>query len=208
MGLYGFAASLGLPIPSGRHLKFGIIPIALAQETDGQVFGKDGLTVLNDRPLNMEIPPHLLDDRVTPANRFFVRNNGIPPEVDDAALKAWRLEIDGLVNKPLSLSLEDWKTQFKIVTLQLQVECGGNGRKFYTPGASGNQLTFGAIGCLGWTGVRLKDVLDHAGVKAEAIYTAHYGADSHLTGNPDKDFISRSVRIGKALDPHNLIAGQ
>jgi len=51
--------------------------VALAQEHGGH--GKDGLTHLNDRPLNMETPPHLLDDKITPANRFFIRNNGLPP---------------------------------------------------------------------------------------------------------------------------------
>jgi len=198
-----FANALGMPIPFLNKLGAGLIPIALAQEASDN-YGKDGLTLLNDRPLNMETPPHLLDDRITPANRFFVRNNGIPPE--DVSAQDWSLTIDGLVDTPLKLTLADLQAKFKTHTLQLQLECGGNGRKFYKPGATGNQWTFGAIGCAQWTGVRLKDVLEAAGVKSEAIYTAHYGADIHMSGNPEKSSLSRGVPIAKAMDPHNLIA--
>jgi len=202
----GFVAAIGLPIPFLSNLKSGLIPIALAQDSSLDEFGKPGLTLLNDRPLNMETPPHLLDDRVTPAERFFVRNNGIPPILDEIIIENWTLAIDGLVDRPLSLSINDLKTRFKTITLQLQLECGGNGRKFYKPGASGNQWTFGAIGCPEWTGVRLRDVLDAAGIKSEATYTAHYSADTHLSGDSSKRPISRGVPINKAMDENNLIA--
>jgi len=183
VGSLGFASALGMPIPYLRKLKDGIVPIAFAQE--GQFkHGKDGLTLLNDRPVNMETPPHLLDNKITPANRFFIRNNGIPPvDIDPAT---WTLAIDGLVETPMTFTITELKKRFKTHTLQLQLECGGNGRKFYKPGASGNQWTFGAIGCAEWTGVRLKDVLVAAGVKPDVIYTAHYGADKHLSGDPKK----------------------
>ena len=197
-----FAAALGVPIPFLSRLPSSLMPVALAQGASEA--GKEELTVLGDRPLNMETPAHLLDDRITPANRLFVRNNGLPPrEIDEAA---WTLDIDGEVEQPLSLSIEDLKSQFETVTLQLQIECGGNGRKFFSPGASGNQWTFGAVGCPEWTGVRLADVLNAAGVKESAIYTAHYGADTHLSGDPSKEPISRGMPVAKAMDPHNLIA--
>lgn len=202
-----FAAALGAPIPFLRFLPAGLAPVALAQSPVGAAaFGKDGLTVLGDRPLNMETPPHLLDDPITPANRFFVRNNGVPPDVSNATDETWTLTIDGDVDNPMTLSIADLKSRFETVTLQLQLECGGNGRKFFSPGASGNQWTFGAVGCPAWTGVRLADVLNAAGVRTSAIYTAHYGADAHLSGDPEKDAISRGAPVAKALDPHNLIA--
>lgn len=203
MGGLSFAASLGMPIPYIRNLTDGIIPVALADESE-LGHGKDGLTLLNDRPLNMETPPHLLDDKVTPANRFFIRNNGIPPV--DINPDSWSLTINGLVDTPMTLTIAELKKRFKNHTLQLQLECGGNGRKFYKPGASGNQWTFGAIGCPEWTGVRLRDVLEAAGVKPEAVYTAHYSADTHLSGDPTKTPISRGVPISKAIDENNLIA--
>ena len=200
-----FAAALGVPIPFLERLPSGLVPVALAQAgANGASHGKEGLVVLGDRPLNMETPPHFLDDRITPARRLFVRNNGMPPaEIDEAS---WTLAIDGEVERPLALSIADLKSQFENVTLQLQLECGGNGRKFFSPGASGNQWTFGAVGCPEWTGVRLADVLQAAGVKDAAVYTAHYGADTHLSGDPSKDAISRGVPINKAMNPHNLIA--
>lgn len=202
-GGLSFVSLLGVPIPYLGNLAKGLVPVALADE-GGAGYGKDGLTLLNDRPVNMETPPHLLDDKVTPSKRFFVRNNGIPPT--DVSRDNWTLTIDGLVETPLELSIADLKARFKTHTLQLQLECGGNGRKFYKPGASGNQWTFGAVGCPEWTGVRLRDVLNAAGVKPDAIYTAHYGADAHLSGDSNKRPISRGVPIVKAMNENNLIA--
>jgi len=155
--------------------------------------------------LNMEAAPHLLDSDLTEAQHFFVRNNGLPPARDQINPDTWSISIGGEVETPLELTIADLKSRFETVTLALQLECGGNGRKFYQPGASGNQWTFGAIGCAEWTGVRLADVLKAVGLKSSAVYTAHYGADTHLSGDPDKEPISRGVPINKAMDPHNLI---
>ncbi|MEM7023977.1 MAG: sulfite oxidase [Pseudomonadota bacterium] len=204
-GLATMAAVLGAAIPFHRNMPAGLIPAALADDLkDFKIQGKDGLTVLNDRPLNAETPPDLLDDAVTPTNRLFIRNNGIPP--DDVDPAGWTLEIGGEVEKPLKLTIDDLKNQFEVVNLQLQLECGGNGRAYFNPPASGNQWTLGAVGCPQWTGVRYADVLEAAGVKQSAVYTAHYGADSHLSGEPDKRPISRGVPIAKAMSPYNLIA--
>ena len=71
-------------------------------------------------------------------------------------------------------------SRFPNVTYQLMLECGGNGRSFFTPEARGNQWTNGGAGCPQWTGVRLADVLKAAGVKPSAVYTGHYGADPTL----------------------------
>ncbi len=208
LGAAAFEARLGAPMPFGARLPAGVTPVALAQEPPGLAaeLGKDGLAVLNDRPANLETPPHLLDDDVTPAQRLFVRNNGVPPVLDEPAADDWRLTIDGEVAEPLSLSITDLQERFDTVSLQLVLECAGNGRRFYQPGASGNQWGFGGVGCPRWTGVRLADVLAAAGVRDTAVYTAHYGADLHLSGDPEKHAISRGVPIAKALEPHNLIA--
>ena len=203
MRLGGFAAALGVPIPFARYLPEGLSPIALAADKPST---KASLRVLSDRPLNMETPPHLLDDDVTPASRLFVRNNGLTPTFSTADIRDWSLQIGGLVDRPLRLSIDDLKAQFEHHTFRLTLECGGNGRKFFAPGVSGNQWTFGAVGCPEWTGVRLRDVLMAANVQSNAVYTAHYGADAHLSGNPEKVPISRGVPIDKAMEPHNLIA--
>ncbi len=202
-GLASMGALLGAAIPFHRNMPAGFIPEALAAEPV-KIEGKDGLTILNDRPVNAETPPHLLDDAVTPTARHFIRNNGIPPEDTDA--KSWKLRVDGLVNSPMDLTIDDLKKKFEVVTHRLTIECGGNGRSFFDPPARGNQWTLGAVGCSEWTGVRLADVLKAAGVKDNVVYTAHVGADEHLSGNPDKLPISRGVPIKKAMNPYNLIA--
>lgn len=201
-GLATMGAMVGAAIPFHRNIPSGFIPVALADQMT--IEGKDGLTVLNDRPLNAETPPHLLDDPITPTQRHFIRNNGLPPEEIDA--DKWTLTIDGLVNNPMKLSIADLKKKFDVVTMALTLECGGNGRGFFNPPAKGNQWTYGAVACSNWTGVRLKDVLEAAGVKDNVVYTAHVGADSHLSGDPKKLPISRGVPIKKALTDNILIA--
>ena len=194
---------LGMSVPFARNLPAGFIPAVSAEEM-AAIQGKAGLTLLNDRPLNAETPPHLLDDDVTPVNRHFIRNNGHPPASMDAG--SWRLTIDGLVDRPLSLSIDDLRREFEVITRRLLIECAGNGRAFFDPPARGNQWTYGAVACSEWTGVRLSDVLTVAGVRPGAVYTAHEGADVHLSGNPDKRPISRGLPMQKALQDNNLIA--
>lgn len=203
-GLASMTAALGMTIPFGRNLPQGFVPAAFAQED--VLSGKDGLTLLNDRPVNAETPPELLDDAITPTNRHFIRNNGlVPPET---AADGWTLTVDGLVDTPLELSIAELQERFEVVTMALTIECGGNGRAFFDPPASGNQWTYGAVACSEWTGVRLKDVLEAAGVQSNVVYTAHYGADEHLSGDPEKLPISRGLPIEKALTDNILIAFQ
>ncbi|MGI3186817.1 sulfite oxidase [Nioella aestuarii] len=192
----------GLAVPFHNNLPAGFIPAAYAQGME--LDGKDGLTLLNDRPVNAETPPELLDDAITPTARHFIRNNGLLPE--DTSAEGWTLTVDGFVDNPLELTIADLQNDFEVVTMALAIECGGNGRAFFDPPASGNQWTYGAVACSEWTGVRLRDVLDRAGVQSNVVYTAHYGADPHLSGNPDLTPISRGVPIEKAMTDNVLIA--
>lgn len=204
-GLAAMGAIVGAAIPFHRNMPAGLIPAALAETTQPFALqGKNGLTILNDRPVNAETPAPLLDPDVTPTDRYFIRNNGIPPE--NTSPEGWRLAVDGEVNTPLDLTIDDLRNRFEVVTLRLQHECGGNGRAGFNPPASGNQWTLGAVGNAEWTGVRMRDVLQAAGLKENARYTGHYGADAHLSGDPEKNAISRGLPIWKAWDPHTLIA--
>lgn len=207
-GLTAFGALLGMTIPFERNIQSGFVPVALAQDTGVDLMAaKSGLVVLGDRPLNAEVPAHLLDDDITPYERLFVRMNGLVPQTAlDQNAENWILTIDGEVETTLELTLEDLKSRFENVTSRLVIECGGNGRAFFQPGASGNQWTIGAVGCPEWTGVRLADVLNEAGVKDSAVYTGHYGNDVHLNGDDEKDVISRGVPIDKALQQDAIIA--
>ena len=169
--------------------------------------GKPGLRILSERPLNAETPAHLLDDAVTPASRMFVRNNGIPPDTRAIDPLDWALEVSGeACLHPMRLTLRELKTTYEHVTLKLQLECGGNGRAEYHPPVGGNQWTTGAVACPGWTGVRLRDVLDSCGMARNAVYVAYESADTHLSGDPTRSPISRGVPVAKALEGESMIA--
>ncbi|TFH87946.1 twin-arginine translocation signal domain-containing protein [Billgrantia azerbaijanica] len=206
--LLAMAAAVGGSIPFADRMPGGLIPAALAQSDEPFTLrGKEGLTVLNDRPINAETPAHLLDDDITPARYMFVRNNGIPPEVESIDVDAWELEVAGeSCVTPQTFTIAALKERFEHHTLQLQVECGGNGRSEYVPSASGNQWTTGAVACPTFTGARLRDVLEACGIKDDAVYIGYYGADRHASGDPDRDPISRGVPMAKALEDESLIA--
>ena len=206
-GLLAMGTALGASIPFADKMPGGLIPAALAYtDKPFRIPGKDpGLIVLNDRPLNAETPPYLLDDSITPADKMFVRNNGIPPKGTNPA--TWILTIDGeSVKTNAQFSIDELKRKFKHHTYQLLIECGGNGRSEFNPPAKGNQWTLGAVGCPEWTGVRLRDVLESVGIKKDAVYIGFYGADTHVSGNPEKIPISRGVPMSKALEDETLIA--
>lgn len=208
-GLAAMSAALGGFIPFASKLPSGLIPAAFADEPEGfMIKGKEGLKVLNDRPINAETPPHLLDDAFTPAKHFFVRNNGLPPDPEMIGdMTRWELEIAGeSCVKPQKFTLAELQKRFKHYTYAVTLECGGNGRSEFNPPAKGNQWTTGAVGCSHWTGVRLRDVLEACGIKGSAVYIGYYGADSHLTRDPTKDAISRGVPMAKAMEDESLIA--
>jgi DMSO/TMAO reductase YedYZ molybdopterin-dependent catalytic subunit len=213
------SAAVGGPIVFGASMPGGLMPAAFAQEAKKDTPaapaprgpqklnfpGKNGgLVVLGDKPLVAETPEQLLDDETTPTPKFFIRNNGQPPEPTTEP-DAWKLTIDGEVNKPVEITLGDLKKRFQPKTLRMVLECAANGRSYFAPQARGNQWTNGGAGCAEWTGVPLADVLRSAGVKASAVYTANYGTDTHLSGDPKLVPLSRGVPLRKAMEQHNLL---
>lgn len=204
-GLAAFSALVGARVPYASAVPQGMIPAALANsESAFHIEGKDGLTLLNDRPLNAETPPHLLNDDITPANRLFIRNYGLPPSKVD--VDAWTLTFEGeSIGTYKAYSINQLKQRFENISRQLVLECGGNGRSEFDPPASGNQWTLGAVGCPQWNGIRLKDVLEDVGYKEDAMYVAFYGADLHMSGDTNRVTISRGVPIEKAVDDESMI---
>jgi len=206
--LTSFTALIGAEIVFGNHMISGYQPLALQKPDPFKLFQKDKqMVILNDKPWNIEAKAHLLDDKITPNNYMFIRNNGIiPKEID---IKNWTLTIDGesVVNKK-TYTLAGLKSKFKHHTYQLTLECGGNGRSEFTPPAKGNQWTIGAVSCASWTGIRLKDVLEDAGIKNNAVYIGYHSADTHLSGDPKKEPISRGAPMIKALQDETLLAFQ
>lgn len=223
-GLAAMTAAVGGTIVHQATMPGGLIPAALAQDKAPappqaaapqppprlgpktlEWPGKTpGLTLLGDRPLVAETPEQMMDDDTTPTSKFFVRNNGLTPEGFKDG-DAWKLTIDGEVNKVLNLTLGELKARYKAKTLRMVLECGGNGRAFFTPQARGNQWTNGGAGCAEWTGVSLADVLKAADLKSTAVYTANGGADTHLSGDSKQTVLSRGVPIKKALEPEALL---
>jgi DMSO/TMAO reductase YedYZ molybdopterin-dependent catalytic subunit len=207
-GVVAMSAAVGASIPFAHLMPGGLIPAALAQSDEPfAIAGKEGLIILNDRPVNAETPAHLLDDKITPAKHLFVRNNGLPPPLSSINPDTWTLEFGGeSVTQQMSFTISDLQQEFEHCTYQLQLECGGNGRSEFVPAASGNQWSTGAVGCPEWTGVRLRDVLDRVGIEDDAVYVAFYGADTHASGDISKSPISRGVPLQKALQDETLIA--
>ena len=208
-GLAAMSTALAPSLPFAAFMSAGRIPAAFANAAAPfSIAGKEGLRILNDRPINAETPAHLLDDALTPARYFFIRNNGNPPSLESLGnAEHWKLAIAGeSCTNPAVFTLASLKTSFEHYSYALTLECGGNGRSEFNPPARGNQWTNGAVGCARWTGVRLKDVLAHCGIENDAVYVGYYGADTHLSGNPEKQAISRGVPIAKALENESLIA--
>jgi sulfite oxidase len=204
--LGSFAAIIGTELVFGAKMPYGYTPLAL-QETDPfKLFNKNKeMLVLNDKPWNIEAQAHLLDDKVTPNSSMFIRNNGLVPE--NINPKEWTLTIDGeSVKNKKTYTLAELKSKFKQHTYQLTIECGGNGRSEFDPPAKGNQWTIGAVHCATWTGVRLRDVLEDAGIKNNAVYIGFHAIDKHLSGDPKKEPISRGCPMSKALQEETILA--
>jgi len=162
-------------------------------------------TVLNSKPLNAYPAPHMLDDPITPAGVPFYRWNGHLPEFESIDPDTWTFVVDGeSVETPKTYTIKELKEKFKHHTLNLTLECGGNGRRNFHPGAKGNQWADTAVYCAQWTGVLVSDVLKDCGVKDDAVYTGHHGADVHMSGSGAA--ISRGVPIEFAMNDSALIA--
>ena len=161
--------------------------------------------VLNSNPLNAYPAEHRLDNRITRADDAFIRWNGIMPDFNSIDPTTWRFEVDGeSVKTPKTFTIDELKTRFKNHSRQLVLECGGNSRANFFPGAKGNQWSDTAVYCAQWTGVLVSDVLKDCGVKDDAVYTGHHGADIHLSGKGAA--ISRGVPIAAAMRGDALIA--
>jgi DMSO/TMAO reductase YedYZ molybdopterin-dependent catalytic subunit len=162
---------------------------------------KPGLARVEDEALNAETPLALLDEMLTPVERFFVRNNGaLPDPCHDP--QAWTLTVEGEVARPLTVTLAELKRRFETVTLTAVMECAGNGRAFFEAPVDGLVWSRGAVGCARWTGVRMADVLAACGITDRAVYVAHEAPDRHK-GRPA---LSRGLPLAKALAPETLLA--
>ena len=159
------------------------------------------LIIHSARPEDFETPPHLLTSWITPNDLFYVRSHFYTPSMQN---ESWRLRIDGDVDRPLDVTLNDLQ-QMPSTTAVVTMECAGNGRALFDPPVAGAQWRKGAVGTARWTGIPLADLLRKAGVKAGSRYVWLDGADRPLGRAPD--FI-RNVPLEKAMHPDTLLAYQ
>lgn len=162
--------------------------------------GKRPLILLTSRPPQLETPFGVFNEGViTPNDAFFVRYHlsNIPLSIDP---DTFRLTIQGTVKTPLTLSLDDLRTQFEQVETVAVAQCSGNSRGFSNPRVGGGQLAHGAMGNARWKGVRLKDILEKAGLDPASKQVSFDGMDTAvMPGTPD--FV-------KALDVEQILAGE
>jgi DMSO/TMAO reductase YedYZ molybdopterin-dependent catalytic subunit len=164
--------------------------------------GKKPLIKLSYRPPNYESPIEYLRTDITPNDSFFVRYHlsGIP-QVD---AKTWKLAVGGEgTNQEVALGLDDLK-QFAPVEVVATCQCSGNRRGLFQPHVPGVEWGYGAMGCARWKGVRLKDLLDKAGLKKDAIEIVLDGADGPVS-EKTPDFV-KSIPMWKAVEDTTLVA--
>jgi sulfite oxidase len=164
--------------------------------------GEEGMILRSFRFVDLESPVEYFNTWLTPTPHFFVRNHMHEPSELDA--DEWRLTIGGEVEKPLTLSLGDLQ-KMDAHSVVNTLECAGNGRSLYRPQVPGIQWGKGAVGTAKFSGPRLNELLQRAGVKATGKHVMFHGLDEVPGKVPP--FI-RSIPIEKALDIDTLVATQ
>ncbi len=189
---------------SGAALAAGAAPSlltwALPQEQSVPVPGEDGMILRSFRFVDLETPVEYFNSWLTPVPHFFVRNHMHEPSELDA--HDWRLSVGGEVEKPLTLSLSEL-SKIETHSVVNTLECAGNGRNLHRPQVPGIQWGKGAVSTARFSGPRLRDVLQRAGVKPTGKHVMFRGLDEVPGKVPP--FI-RSIPIEKALDADTLIA--
>src|SRR5882724_8211698 len=205
LGGIGLTGLLGASAWEATAAELVELPFANGRRELVTNFPQKGAVLLQrTRPPLLETPFEVFDRAVfTPNDRFYVRWHlaNIPGVVDPAT---FRLNIHGLVGRPMSLTLDDLVREFRPREIPAVNQCSGNSRGFFRPRVSGGQWANGAMGNARWTGVPLKDVLDRAGVKAGALQVRFNGLDTGVIPlTPD---FMKSLAIDPARDGEVMIA--
>lgn len=188
---------LGIGSAAAESLPSGTI-VASALDT---LPGKRPLMRRTFRPPNFETPVELFSEAYTPNDAFYVRWHSAVPEV---SLADWRLRVAGPgVLKPREFSYDELRRKFRMTEVVAVNQCSGNRRGLFAPHVPGVQWGLGAMGNAVWAGVRLRDVLEDAGLAAGALEVVADGADTPALTGPD--FV-KSLPMWKALDSDTLIA--
>ena len=176
---------------------------AFASQSDAPRQEIDALTVRVTRPFDAETPVGDFASFLTPNHRFFVRSHFGPPAPDKIEESQWRLDVGGAVERPQAFTLNALR-RLEPVTITAVLQCSGNGRAYHRPRVPGVQWERGAVGNAEWTGVRLRDVLETVGFRAEARHVQFQGADRPALASVP--LFIRSIPVEKALHPDTILA--
>jgi DMSO/TMAO reductase YedYZ molybdopterin-dependent catalytic subunit len=200
--------AVALSLWTGRAAAGDTVDLALpgggGERNMTTAFPQKGKMILQrTRPPLLETPFEVYDEGVlTPNDKFFVRWHwaNIPSHID---AETFRLNVRGEVNLNLSLSLRDLQAMPSVDLVAVN-QCSGNSRGLFAPRVPGAQWGNGAMGNARWTGVRLKDVLDKAGVKAGARAVRFNGLDEQVI--PEGPDFMKSLTIDHARDGEVMLA--
>jgi sulfite oxidase len=163
------------------------------------------LLVHSNAPMNAEpLLPDLVKSWVTPVDSFFIRSHGNTP---DLKADSFRLSIEGLVEKPLILSLAELG-QFQQHSVTATLTCAGNRRSEHSriKAIKGVQWREGAIGNAKWSGSRLSDLLKKVGLRDSAKHVWFEGLDTVEDGGKSFAF-GGSIPLEKALSDREISPG-
>jgi len=141
-------------------------------------------------PHNAHTPPSALRERVTPQDAFYVRNHYAVPQIDPAK---WRLKLPGATLNLAALRAAPQRT------VEVVLECAGNGRTRMEPLPPGTPWGERAVGCARFTGAPLRDVIGQLPPGTKEILFV--GADRDSTRAYE-----RSLPLVRALHPDTLVA--
>jgi DMSO/TMAO reductase YedYZ molybdopterin-dependent catalytic subunit len=121
---------------------------------------------------------------VTPLGmHYLVIHFDIPP----ADESSWTVRVEGLVDRPMTLSMDDIRAR-PAVTQAVTMECAGNGRALLSPRAASQPWLLEAVGNAEWTGTPLRPILEEAGLRPEAVELVFTGADHGIQGEVEQDY--------------------
>ncbi|HEY0803238.1 MAG TPA: molybdopterin-dependent oxidoreductase, partial [Steroidobacteraceae bacterium] len=202
LGLAGLLGAASWPARAGGLIE---LPFANGRRELVTNFPQKGPMILQrTRPPLLETPFEVFDQGAfTPNDRFYVRWHlpNIPTAIDPAD---FRLKVHGQVRQPISLAMHDLRHDFPPFEIAAVNQCSGNSRGLFTPRVTGGQWDNGAMGNALWRGVRLKDVLDRAGVAAGAVQVRFRGLDTGVV--PQTPTFMKSFAVDHARDGEVMIA--
>jgi sulfite oxidase len=202
-------------IPTNRRtwlLQAGLTAagLGLSRRLPGQDAARanNQLITRQESPFNAEpVLDRLVDTWITPHELFFVRSHGAVPQIDAAA---FRLRIEGLVEKPQTFSIAELRERFPFTAATATLTCAGNRRDEFSAEKqiAGVQWNVGAIGHAQWAGVKLSDVLKSVGVKPDAKYVWLEGQDEIVDmATSMKSPFGGSITLERALADSRIAPG-